>query len=112
MNTYFICSTACISLKDLATNFTLNELAKASSAEKNVSGPFRMEDFDYSNPVIVEQMMENWKSIAFTGITVRIGYMLSLLAVTHFFSLLFFQSSHYVHKPTNSTNTSNGICIT
>ena len=68
-------STVCIPLKDLAQNSTLNELAKASSAEKNMSGPFRMEHFDYSNPVIVEQMMENWNNLAFTGITVSLNWL-------------------------------------
>ena len=68
-------STACIPLKDLAINSTLNELAKVSSAEKNISGPFHMEQFDYSNPVIVEQMMENWNNLAFTGITVSLDWL-------------------------------------
>ena len=97
-------------IQDLETNFTLNELAKASSAERNMSGPFRMEHFDYGNTVILEQMMENWNSTAFRGITVRDCYLLSLCDCHQpiFFSLLFFTtitSNTYLYTNTfNNTS--------
>lgn len=56
---------------DLENNDTLNALAKEYSGMQNDSERFGMEHFEYNNSVIVEQMMTNWETTTFLGVTVR-----------------------------------------
>ena len=53
---------------DFKANKTLSHMAAVFSNQPNDA--FSIEDFEYGNSVVLDQMMINWNNISFIGLTV------------------------------------------
>jgi gamma-aminobutyric acid type B receptor len=61
-------------ISDLESNDSLNKLAREEAGNRNSSDRFWIEDFEYNNSVVADQMMRNWDSVAFTGVTGHVSF--------------------------------------